>query len=114
MLERVATEGGDPEGYEVRRCAMGIDPEVGLVTAPTRAALSRGDYTPRPNGRAQPLRRVWYSRSRENYPGGSYWYHDLDRARIITEATTNEPPAVYVQSDTAIICPGEPGAFLCH
>ena len=114
MLERVATEEGDREGFEVRRCALGIDPEMGLVTAPTRAALSRGEYTARPNGRSAPLTRVWYSRTRKNYPGGAFWYHDLDKARVIAEGNGSEPPAVYVQSDTATICPGEPGSFLCH
>ncbi len=121
-LYAVQIEGQDPE--KVARCVIGVDDELGIVQASSRAALGRGDYFCPPKGKGEKCDRLWYERSRKDYPDDRFWFHDLEDCRAYIgggldnhndiadrKIQTSAPTVVLVGKDVEI-CPQE-GDFLC-
>ncbi len=121
-LYAIQLEGEDPE--QVPRCVIGVDEEMGIVQASSRAAPGRGEYYKAPRGKGIKCTRLWYERSRVDYPDDRFWFHDLDDCRAYMgggldngndiadrKIQTRTPRVVLVGKDVEI-CP-EPGDFLC-
>jgi hypothetical protein len=121
-LYAIQIAGQEPE--QVARCVIGVDDELGIVQAQSRSALARGDYFEPPRGNSQRCERLWYERSRKDYPRDRFWFHDLDDCRAYIggpldkdsdiadrEIEARAPRVVLVGQDVKI-CP-EPGDFLC-
>lgn len=91
---------------------IGVDDDLGLVSAPQRSDITRGHYSPRPKtGTAIPCSRVWYTRRRKGYEGAQ-WFHDLeDGARVVLDFSTRRPLA-WFHAPRVEICK-QTGAFLC-
>ncbi len=116
------------EGHDPIPCdpvALGVDSEIGIVQADTRGELARGDYLdPPPRARGRKCVRLWYQRSRIDYPGDVYWFHDLDDCRAYSGGPLDKPggvadrqkkaaPLVILRGPDVEICEGSPGDFLC-
>ena len=122
-LYAIQIKGEDP--MEVARCKIGVDPEYGIVQAPTVGKLMRGEYTaPKRYARGKKCVRLWYHRSRIDYPNDAHWFHDLDDCRAYLsqpldkdkgiadrEINAAAPQVVLIGTDVEI-CP-QPGQFLC-
>ena len=102
---------GDEEPVDVEPTVLGVDPDAGIVQAASRSALSRGEYLRAPASRPRKVERLWYRRSRSDYPGGSLWYHELDNAKGYSHNENGALNVVLVGLDVER-CPG-PGDFLC-
>tara|TARA_R110000824_G_scaffold70058_3_gene180136 strand:+ start:364 stop:720 length:357 start_codon:yes stop_codon:yes gene_type:complete len=109
-LYAVQFEGADQE--EVRPRVLGVDPELGIVTAPSRAALARGDYDDPPESSGLYVARLWYRRARTDHPGGDLWYHDLTACEGFPSPKKTGPPAVTLRGPDVAIC-DQAGSFLC-
>lgn len=116
-------EGGQPQDCE--RVALGVDPELGLVQAPSRRELSAGEYMEPPaRARGRKCVRLWYERSRKDFPGDKLWFHDLEDCRaFVTPALDKNNrsadrgvvarPMVILRGPDVETCPDPPGDFLC-
>ena len=115
-LYQIQIEGRDPE--EVEPCALGVDDDLGLVQADTRADLLAGRYWKRPKGaRSRPCERLWYERRRKDYPGDRLWFHDMEKARVIIpldklKANLEGRSRALVTGPDVYECP-QSGQFLC-
>jgi hypothetical protein len=116
------------EGQEPVSCAeviLGVDEELGLVQAESRQELAAGEYMdPPPRARGKKCIRLWYERSRKEYPRDRFWFHDLDDARAyfvagldknrqIPDRTIKVAPVVIIRGPDVETCPDPPGDFLC-
>lgn len=122
-LYAVQLEGQDPIPCDP--VALGVDPDLGIVQADTRAELAAGEYMePPPRARGKKCVRLWYERSRVDFPNERYWFHDLDDCRAYTAATLDKQtrtadrgkeaqPLVILRGPDVEICDGTPGNFLC-
>jgi hypothetical protein len=100
------------ELYAVEPVAIGVDDDLGLVSGPTRSAITCGDYYSHPRtGNEYPCTKLWYERSRKGYSGQN-WYHDLDQGAYVVIDQTNAPPFVWFDAPDVQICKMT-GAFLC-
>lgn len=81
--------------------ALGIT-ESGLVCAPSRGELARGNFNPVRN--PVRARTIWYERKR---PEGRFWFHDLDNAVVDLDSFG-------VASASSFVCPSPPGDFICE
>jgi len=100
------------EIFDVEPVVIGVDPDLGMVTAPTRSALTCGEYYENPrNGEKLPCSKVWYMRSRKGYDGAN-WYHDLDPGASVVIDQASAPPFVWFNAPDVEIC-DQTGAFLC-
>ena len=102
-----------PEGiFQVEPVSIGVDEDLGMVTAPTRSDITHGDYYAHPNDSEKfPCSRVWYTRTRKGY-NGSNWYHDLEDGASVSIDHANAPPFVWFHAPDVEIC-NQTGAFLC-
>lgn len=100
------------EVYPVEPVFIGVDDDLGLVTGPTRSAITFGEYYENPRtGIQKPCAKVWYTRSRKGY-AGSNWYHDLDEGAHVVIDEKSNPPFVWFDAPDVQICKMT-GAFLC-
>ncbi len=103
----------DEEGsWDVEETVLGVDQHLGIVQAWTRRDLAEGDYLGAPRARGRPVSRLWYRRSREGWPGGSSWFHDLDKCTGHVQENPDGPPLVVLVGPDVAVCEG-PGDFLC-
>ena len=109
-LYAVQFEGEDPEDCEER--TIGVDPDLGVVTAPTRADLRHGDYDEPPDKCGRRVVRLWYRRRRTDYGSNNLWYHDLTDTEGFPRDRKHGPPLVVLRGPDVYIC-DEPGSFLC-
>ena len=108
-LYQIETCGGIMPVEEV---PIGVDEDLGLVSAPTRSDITIGNFYANPNtGEKKDCSRLWYTRSRKGYAGDN-WYHDLDPGAKVVIDRTASPPFVWFDAPDVEICPMS-GAFLC-
>ena len=88
--------------------ALGSVLGVGLVTAPTRAALEAGQFATL-EGPHVLVSRVWYRRKRPGYVGDR-WYHDLEGTAVRVEG---EKVSFQPAGAVAHVCPALVGEFIC-
>lgn len=122
-LYAVQLEGQEPQPVE--RVALGVDDELGLVQADNRRELAAGRYlSPTKGTRPKRCVRLWYERTRKDYPGDRYWYHDLadtsaffvstlDNTQATDDRGLQVAPLVVLEGPDVEICAGIPGDFLC-
>lgn len=113
------------EPMMVQPVIIGIDDELGLVQAPSRRELMDGEYMePAKGARGVKCLRLWYERSRKDFPNDRFWYHDLDDSRAYFDQSldkrsqTNDRraqglPGVVLIGQDVEICQDQPGSFLC-
>jgi len=122
-LYAIQLQGEEPQ--DVERTVLGVDPEYGIVQAHTREDLKRAKYLDIPRGsKGKKCVRLWYERRRKEYPGDTYWYHDLadssaffvngvDNRRDTNDRSEQVVPQVILEGPDVDICAATPGNFLC-
>lgn len=93
------------------RCAVGSRPDIGLITADTRAAIENGGpLYPKTGGRYRPIRAVYYTRRR---PGGLKWRHELKNTAF--QIGPSGPVFHNLSPGKAVReCAWLPGEFMCE
>ena len=102
-----------PDGVlPVEPVFIGVDDELGLVSAPSRSDITHGNFYANLNDpEKKPCLRLWYYRTRKGYAGDN-WYHDLDPGATVQIDHTTAPPFVWFHAPDVEIC-NMTGAFLC-
>jgi hypothetical protein len=103
----------------VKRCALGVDDELGMVSARDREALHQRRFiSPPKGGNSHRLHTVWYERNRPDWKedqtdpdDGRFWFHDVDAGASVTVSRA-KVPRVFFDAPDVSICP-QSGAFLC-
>ena len=90
---------GDEDGTEVIPSVLGVCPEGGLVQSETRAQFYAGEYMRPPDVDPRPVDRLWYRRSRAEYPGSNLWFHDLDTCEAFSHKSLGGVEVVLVGPD---------------
>lgn len=104
----------EEEPTPVVRKALGVCEERGIVTARTRRELREGKYDKVPARGGRRVKTLWYQRKRRQYPGGSRWYHDLDKCFGFPHAKYGESVIdVTLRGQDVHECPSLPANFLC-